>query len=343
MSDLTAGPSNDLHDPGPAAVRARMERLRPPKPALVRTGTGGEIATGTASWTDPTMIAPGVFYPSDASTPERRLRYYASLFPLVEVDSTYYAIPARRMAELWAERTPEHFTFNVKAHALMTGHPTEVKRLPAELRDALPAKLARAARVYAKDLPDDINDEVWRLFTDALEPLRQAGKLGPLLLQYPRWFGPSRVNAQELEQLRQRLPEHELAIEFRQEGWLAPRLRERTLLLLERNRLSYVVVDEPQGMRSSVPPVVAVTTPARAIFRLHGHKADTWEKPVFPVSERYRYLYDREQLTSWAERILDGAGSAERVHVVFNNCYANYGASNALEIAEILEARDSRR
>ncbi len=260
---------------------------------------------------------------------------------MVEVDSTYYAIPARRMAELWAERTPDGFTFNIKAHALMTGHPTEVKRLPADLRNALPAELAKQTRVYARDLPEDVNDEVWRLFTDALEPLRQSGKLGVLLLQFPRWFGPSRANADELSRIRERLAEYDVAIEFRQEQWLAPRLRERTLALLERHGFTYVIVDEPQGMRSSVPPIVAVTTPRLAMLRLHGHRADTWEKPVFPVSERYRYLYDGDQLTSWAERILDASERAEQVHVVFNNCYANYGVANALQLAELLGSRDS--
>jgi uncharacterized protein YecE (DUF72 family) len=329
---------HDKHDPGAELARERAAAARAPVPARLRAP--GTISIGTASWTDPTITAAGVFYPEHASSAEARLRHYASLFPLVEVDSTYYAIPARRMAELWVERTPDDFTFNIKAHALMTGHPTEVRRLPAALRAELPAQLADAERVYAKDLPPELLDEVWRTFADAVEPLRAAGKLGALLLQYPRWFVPSRTSAAELERARTRLPEHLLAVEFRQDGWLAPRLRERTLKLLEQHGLIYVSVDEPQGMRSSVPPLVGITSRELAIFRLHGRRADTWERAVHPVSERYRYLYDRDELAWWVPHVRDAAARADHVHVVFNNCYANYGTCNALEMAAMLMQDD---
>lgn len=336
MTDLERPIATSQHDPGTDMASRRAAAARAPMPARLRLERRGEIAIGTASWTDPTITAPGVFYPAGATTPEARLRHYSSLFPIVEVDSTYYALPGRRMAELWVERTPDDFTFNVKAHALMTGHPTEVKRLPPEIRSALPSRLAAAERLYPKDLPTGILDEVWNMFANALEPLRTAGKLGAVMLQYPRWFVPSRASAEELERARGRLPSHTLAVEFRQEGWLAPRLRERTLRLLEKHALSYVIVDEPQGLKSSVPPVIAVTAPQLAMFRLHGRRADTWEKPVQPVSERYRYLYDRSELASWIPSVFDTAAEADRVHVVFNNCYANYGTTNALEVAAML-------
>ena len=119
-------------------------------------GPGHHVRVGTASWTDPTMTATGVFYPHDADTAEERLQYYASRFPVVEVDATYYALPSRRLAELWVERTPPDFTFDVKAHALMTGQPTETRRLPRQIRGALPPELATKPRIYATDLPDEL-------------------------------------------------------------------------------------------------------------------------------------------------------------------------------------------
>src|SRR5215208_7095942 len=142
-------PASDLdaaHDPGPGPAGERGEAASSEEIAgrPIVTGGGGRVLVGTASWTDPTILHEGVFYPPGISSAEDRLRYYASRFPLVEVDSTYYALPARRMAELWVERTPDDFTFNVKAHALMTGQPTEVARLPRELREALPPALAAA-------------------------------------------------------------------------------------------------------------------------------------------------------------------------------------------------------
>ena len=106
----------------------------------------GQIRVGTAGWTDKTLIDSG-WCPSDAGNPEKRLRYYASQFPLVEVDSAYYALPAERTAEAWAERTPADFTFNIKAFSLFTQHPTPVKALPTDLREAA-AGPAGKERVY---------------------------------------------------------------------------------------------------------------------------------------------------------------------------------------------------
>ena len=106
----------NLHDPGPAAAGERGEAHATAAREPIRLN-GSRIRIGTASWTDPTMTAPGVFYPPDATTAEERLVYYADQFPLVEVDATYYALPARRQGELWMERTPPEFTFDIKALA----------------------------------------------------------------------------------------------------------------------------------------------------------------------------------------------------------------------------------
>jgi uncharacterized protein YecE (DUF72 family) len=291
---------------------------------------------GVASWTDPSMTAPGVFYPDGITKPEARLRYYASRFPLVEVDSTYYAIPARRMAELWVDRTPEDFIFDVKAHALMTGQPSEVNRLPKELRESLPADLARKQRVYASDLPDAIRDEVWRSFLLALEPLRDAGKLGAILMQYPKWVVPSRENAAVIEDAGRRLDGWPAAVEFRHKLWLEDRLRDRTLDLLRRNGLAYVAVDSPPGFDSSVPAVAAATSGKLAIVRFHGRNTDTWEAKVTQVSQRFRYLYDDRQLREWLPKIRAISEQAEEVHLVFNNCYGNYATTNAMEMAALI-------
>src|SRR5215217_7657790 len=122
------------HDPGHEHARQRAERIPEDVRAHVARGIdlpgGSRVLVGTASWTDPTITESDIFYPATVRTPEQRLRYYASCFPLVEVDSSYYAIPAARVAQLWVERTPAHFTFDIKAYALMTGQPSEVARLP---------------------------------------------------------------------------------------------------------------------------------------------------------------------------------------------------------------------
>jgi uncharacterized protein YecE (DUF72 family) len=327
-----------VHDPGTEAAAARAGGVAEPAPIRRR---GAEIRVGTAGWTDRTLTAAGVFYPRDVKTPESRLRYYASRFSLVEADAGFYAIPTRDMAERWVERTPPDFMFDVKAHALMTGHGTEVARLPAAIRDAIPRSLASSARVYGKDLPLEVRDEVWRLFRDAVEPLHAAGKLGAILLQFAPWIRPARQTPAMLARAREQLGDLPISVEFRHPSWLEVRLRERLWSQLREQRMTYVVADTPPGTPTSLPLVPAVTTPDLAVVRLHGRRSDLWGAREATVAEKYRYLYDPEELAEWADVILELAEQTERLHIVFNNCYANYGTTNALEMTRRLSASPS--
>lgn len=329
------GTSNE-HDPGTDAARARVEGADRPKRALARIG-GTEIRFGTASWTDPSLLAPGVFYPDRINTPEARLKYYASIFSVVEVDSSYYALPTPRMAELWVDRTPDDFVFDIKAFGWMTGHAADTERLPRSLKEALPNDLASRKRLYAKDVPRDIREEAWRLFADAVRPLHEAQKLGAVFLQYPSWVRPAEHSAEVLARARRRLGDLPIAVEFRHGEWLSTKVRERTLALLRDNGMSYVIVDEPQGFASSVPPETAITSRRLAVVRLHGRRGETWEKPGTPVLERFRYLYGEEELQPWVPKLVEIAGESEQVHVVFNNCYGNYGTTNALEMSGLVQ------
>ncbi|WP_215456757.1 DUF72 domain-containing protein [Streptomyces sp. ATCC 21386] len=145
----------------------------------------GDVLVGTCSWTDRALLASG-WYPRGHRDPEPRLRYYAEQFPVVEVDSGYYALPSRRNSLLWSERTPPGFRFDVRAFSLLTGHPTRPAALPADLRESLGAELRRGA-------PAAVLDRVWERFAHAIEPLRAAGRLGTVLFQFPPWFAPGRV------------------------------------------------------------------------------------------------------------------------------------------------------
>ncbi|MDQ3491961.1 MAG: DUF72 domain-containing protein, partial [Chloroflexota bacterium] len=330
-------PAGGDHDPGSAVAAERTADLGDAGREAIELPSGGSVRVGTASWTDPTMTAKGVFYPSGSDSAEERLQFYASQFPLVEVDATYYALPARRTAELWRDRTPPDFTFDVKAHALMTGQPTETKRLPKALREWLPAEVAAKPRIYARDLPPELLNAVFEMFLDGLEPLREAGQLGSILLQYPRWFFPISRSRDEILETRQRLEGVEVAIELRNATWFNEKNLDRTMRFLGDNQLPYVMVDGPQGFKSSVPPIVAVTSTELAVIRFHGRRTETWEATGIPVVERFRYLYDGDELREWAPRIREAAGQAKQTHVLMNNCYANYGATNAREIAKLLE------
>ncbi len=352
--DTRAPDLDRAHDPGYAAAAKRIDRLPDDvaaQPIVVtldhgRAGNGpategsapGVVRVGTASWTDPTMTAAGVFYPTDADTAEERLAFYASRFPVVEVDATYYALPQRRTSELWVERTPPDFTFDVKAHALLTGQGTETRRLPKPIREALPEELAAKSRIYLKDLPDELATEVWRLFADGVEPLVEAHQLGAIFLQYPKWFFTSSKNRDAIREAKARLGELGLpvAVEFRNASWFNEKNVERTLRFLEDEDVPLVMVDAPQGTKSSVPPIVAATSADLAVVRFHGRRGETWEKSGVTPVERFRYLYGDDELEEWVPRIREAARQARDTHVLMNNCYGNYGATNALELAALL-------
>ena len=286
----------------------------------------GQIRVGTAGWTDRSLIAAG-WYPAEANTPEKRLRYYASQFPLVEVDATYYALPAEQTARAWAERTPAGFTFNIKAFSLFTQHPTPVKALPADLREA--AGQAGKDRVYLKDVDPAVAGQAWDRFLAALEPLRGAGKLGAILLQYPPWFPISRANKEYILACARRAAPRRVCVEFRNRTWMTEDNQPETLEFLAAHQLPYVSVDEPQGYPSSIPPVLAATSDL-AVVRMHGH-SDKWTSK--DIAEKFGYRYRDDELDEWAIRIRDLAAGADVTHVVFNNCYRDYAHVNARQLA----------
>ncbi len=278
----------------------------------------GQIRVGTASWTDRTLIASG-WYPPEANTPET----------LVEVDSTYYALPAEQTARSWAERTPAGFTFNVKAFSLFTQHPTPVKALPTDLRDA--AGKTGKDRVYLKDVDPAVADQAWDRFLAALEPLRQAGKLGSILLQFPPWFPISHANKDYIVACAQRAAPRRVGVEFRNRTWMTDDNQTETLGFLASHQLPYVCVDMPQGYPSSIPPVLAATSDL-ALVRMHGH-SDKWASK--DIYERFGYLYSDDELNEWAARIRGLAADADLTHVLFNNCYRNYAQVNAQQLAAL--------
>jgi len=295
----------------------------------------GRILVGTCSWADKTLIDSG-WYPPEAKKPEDRLRFYAEQFPIVEVDSTYYAIPQERNPEAWVERTPPEFVFDVKAYALFTGHAAAVAALPRELREALPPAQQEKKNVYYKDLPEGMGEELWQRFVDVLLPMDSAGKLGTVLFQFPPWFGPRADSRAHILEAKERLGQYTMSVEFRNAAWMAEtRDRERTLAFLSEHEIPYVCVDEPQGFKSSVPPVTAVTAPV-ALLRMHGRNAETWNKRSVTAAERFDYLYSADELREWVPRVQDLSKDAREVHVLMNNCHRDYGVRNAREIAELL-------
>jgi len=296
----------------------------------------GRVLVGISSWTEPTLIKRGNFYPRGTNSAEERLKFYASQFPIVEVDSSYYFPPSERNAALWAERTPKDFTFNVKAYSLLTNHPTKVESLYKDVKKALPEDLAGKRNVYREKMPPELVDEVWQRFRDALMPLHSAGKLGCVLFQFPQWFVIGRRSKEYILECKERLSDFHVAVEFRHKTWMQGSNQEETLSFLEEHHLPFVCVDMPQRFDSSIPPVAAATSKELAVVRFHGRNRHAWQKTE-TAAERFRYDYPQKELADWVPKIAELAKGARETHVVMNNCYENYAVKNARQLADLLE------
>ncbi|GAA2256222.1 DUF72 domain-containing protein [Streptomyces atrovirens] len=265
----------------------------------------GDILVGACSWTDRMLVSSG-WYPRGRRDAEGRLRHYASRLPVVEVDSGYYALPGRRNSELWVERTPDGFRFDVKAFSLLTGHPTRPEALPADLRD--------------RPVDGALLDEVWGRFAEAVGPLREAGRLGAVLFQFPPRFAPGARAERTLEECAERTAGWPLAVEFRHPGWWEAERAEDTLALLSGLGATAVGVDMAQGLTGSLPPVAPVSRPALAVVRFHGRSKD-WGRGG--KEDRFRHDYDVSELAAWVPRLRRAAERTDELHVLFNNCCAD--------------------
>jgi len=287
----------------------------------------GAIEVGTASWTDKTLLESG-WYPKSADTAEKRLAYYAKQFPVVEVDSTYYGPPAEQTTRLWAQRTPDGFSFNIKAFSMLTGHPTKVSAIYKDLRPETDKK-----NIYPGELKPQAYEEVWSRFLAALDPLVEAGKLGALLFQFPPWFGIRKSNKEYMLEVASRCKPLRPVFELRNASWFEGANRNETLDFLRAHKLPFVCVDMPQGHKSSVPPIVEATADI-AVIRFHGH-SDKWTSK--DIHEKFGYKYSKRELEEWAPKLAGLADQAERTQVYFNNCYSNYAQTNASTLIELLE------
>jgi uncharacterized protein YecE (DUF72 family) len=297
----------------------------------------GSVFVGSASWTEPTLIKSGRFYPPEAKTAEERLRFYASQFPVVEVDSSFYALPSFNNSVLWNQRTPEGFIFDVKLFRAFTLHQTPIKALPSDMRDGLKPLANRSGNLYYKDLPDETRGELWRLFVEGVEPLKAAGKLGYLLLQLPPWGTKNRGNVAHVEECLQRLDGYQVALEFRNATWLSDRSRASTVAMLREWNVPMVIVDEPQGFTSSIPAVWEATSDDLSVVRFHGRNQEMWTKKGLPYSAlRFNYLYSEEELAEFIEPVKQLARQSKQVHAMFNNCYEDKAQVNARRFREML-------
>ena len=300
-----------------------------------------EIRIGTCSWADEALSKH--WYPKGLPAGER-LAHYAQHFDTVEVDSTYYRLPAEDMVRRWAERTPDDFVMHVKAFGLMTRHPVKLEALPPDLRDDAPTddkgRVERPSREFRA--------EVFRRFLDALEPLRAEGKLGGILFQFPSYVVYKDRSLDYLRWAREQLGDDEMLVEFRHVSWLDDEHRAETLRFLEELGAAHVIVDAPriEGAKNLVPTVLALTS-ATAYVRFHGRNAETWNKRGGSAAERFDYLYSEEELQEWVGPLRELAEQAEQAYAFFNNNATSpdgrggrmaQAAANAKELQRLLQA-----
>ncbi|MHB1575114.1 MAG: DUF72 domain-containing protein [Candidatus Dormibacteria bacterium] len=264
------------------------------------------ILVGTCNWSDHRD-----FYPVGLAARDR-LAYYAKYFPLVEVDSSYYAIPPPQRTATWARATPPEFRFNFKAYRALTYH----EREQGALREPT-------------------GDEE-RAFLACLEPVREAGKLRAVHYQFPPWFTAAPENANRLSRLRDRHPDDLVVVEFRHRSWARDEGLVGLLELLREAQLSLCLVDEPQLGTGSFPTLTEVTDPRLAVIRFHGRNRSTWYRSGPTSADRFDYLYREDELREWLGRVDELSSRVAEVHVLFNNNRANYAVVNGLQMAQLL-------
>jgi len=291
---------------------------------------GGKILVGTASWSDPGFVER--WYPKKMAASER-LGWYAQHFELVEVNSTFYSVPEPRMVERWCAATPDHFTFDVKLHQLFSFHSTSAKLLPPELQ----RRAETDAKGKVKSTPD-LQGALLEDFLRSTSLLRDAGKLGVLLLQLSPAFSPRKHQLSELEPLIGMLSEHDVAIEFRNRNWAIGDQLESTIDFLRRHRVIFVNVDAPPSDHFTVMPsdVDEVTNAKAAYLRLHGRNAKAYITGK-TVAARFDYDYGDKEIAEVAKRSKKLAQEARELHVIFNNNNLDYAPRAALGLRKALD------
>jgi uncharacterized protein YecE (DUF72 family) len=269
------------------------------------------IAVGTSSWADPGFVKE--WYPPDLPARER-LPWYAQHFDAVEVNSTFYAVPAAPTVARWAEQTPDGFTFDVKLHKLLSRHSAKLDSLPPDLRDGAETT-SRGRVVLDAKLQDALADAV----LESVQPLADGGKLASFLLQLSPAFAPRANELDELAPLIERLAPHPVAVELRRNSWMRGKRAEATLAWMEEHGAVWVCVDVPDADHLTImPPLDAVTSPRLAYLRAHGRNAEGYIRGR-SVAERFAWRYSDEELEEIRGRVQELASQADEVRVMFNN------------------------
>ena len=251
------------------------------------------LRIGTSGFSYDDWVGP--VYPEGLPAREH-LQYYASLFPTVELNVTYYRIPAASTVSGWVRKTPDDFLFAVKAYGELTHQ--------------------RESHDFAG-------------FVAAIEPLIEAHKLGCVLAQFPYSFHPTPENKEYLRRLRAGFGDLPLVVEFRNSRWVD----DETFTLLRAENLGYCCVDEPR-LKGLMPPI-AVATSSVAYVRFHGRNYAKWYAHE-EAWERYNYSYPESELREWVPKVRELEADAPLTLVYFNNHFQGQATKGARDLSQLL-------
>jgi uncharacterized protein YecE (DUF72 family) len=268
---------------------------------VVSTKPRGRFWIGPSGWSYPDWH--GIVYPACKPRGFKPLAFIAQHFNAVEVNSSFYAIPVARMTAAWVPLVPTEFRFAFKLTRTFTHEPDPVPN---------PASVAG--------------------FTQALQPVKEAQRLGPLLIQFPWSFRYTAEAVERLRRLADAFAEYDRVVEVRHASWAQP-----DALDVLRTIGGFCNIDQPR-LRNCLGPTQHVFGPT-AYARLHGRNAANWFADNIPTYERYNYLYSDAELREWVGRLNAIAAQAEHVYVFANNHYRGQGVANALELRALLTGK----
>ncbi len=247
----------------------------------------------------------GTVYPSPRPRGFDPLAYVASYFNLIEINSTFYRVPAPATCRSWLEHVAIHprFLFTAKAHQSFTHR-------------------------------DDSSAVDRAEFVRAMAPLYDGGRLGAVLLQYPWSFRFDASSRRRLDGLVDDLAALPLALEVRHATWESDPAK----AYLAEKAITVCGIDQPV-IGESLSPYQFMAGGAGAYFRFHGRNYKHWFAAGAGRDLRYDYLYPESELSPWAEVIRRAADTSERVFVVLNNHFRGQGPANAFELAAMLLGR----
>lgn len=255
----------------------------------------------------------GVFYPPKMPDKDK-LAFYARYFNTVEINSSFYRPPNQYAARAWAAKVPEDFRFTAKLWQKFT-HPKMFEQATGQ-----------SWRVQ---------DEDFDVFDEGIHPLLEAGKLGPLLAQFPTSFRPDTAAVEYLEELilRMRHAGFRLAVELRHREWTESEETKAIRALMEQQQVAWTMIDEPR-FKTSIRNVPL--TSDTAYFRFHGRNYKNWWRHG-EAEDRYNYLYTPEEQKHLAEDVREVSSHTSETYAFYNNHYGAKAVVNAVELQRLLE------